>query len=186
MVLTVVSNHGGNENRRDVVVRLRPKPPALLEPYDLTKQFTVLRALAGSAVRVPRALWSEDTGDVLGRPFFVMERVPGTVYEMEAPQEPDVSADGVRRMCQSMAEQLAAIHTLDIAGVHLDSLDDGGNHLDREIDHWAQEMQRVKRGTLPALERLLHELKASRPSPHPVVTLRARRRQAGQLRLRRR
>ena len=70
-----------------------------------------------------------------------------------------------------MAEQLAAIHTVDIAGVHLDSLDDGGNHLDREIDHWSQEMQRVKRATLPALERLLHELKASRPSPHPAVTL---------------
>jgi aminoglycoside phosphotransferase (APT) family kinase protein len=171
MVLTVVWGHGGDEIRRDVVVRLRPRPPALLEPYDLARQFTVLRALEGSAVRVPRALWLEDTGDVLGRPFFVMERVPGTVYEMEAPQEPDVSADGVRRMCESMAEQLAAIHTVDIAEVHLDSLDDGGNHLDREIDHWSHEMQRVKRGTLPALERLLHELKATRPSPHHAVTL---------------
>ncbi len=171
MVLTVVSGDGADEIRRDVVVRLRPRPPALLEPYDLAKQFTVLRALEGSAVRVPRALWLEDTGDVLGRPFFVMERAPGTVYEMQAPHEPDVSADGVRRMCESMAEQLAAIHTVDIAGVHLDSLDDGGNHLDREIDHWSQELQRVKRATLPALERLLHELKVSRPSPHPAVTL---------------
>ena len=171
MVLTIVSGQRGDEERRDVVVRLRPRPPALLEPYDLARQFTVLRALEGSAVRVPRALWLEDTGDVLGRPFFVMERVPGNVYEMEAPQESDVSADGVRRMCESMAEQLAAIHTVDIAEVHLDSLDDGSNHLDREIDHWSQELQRVKRGTLPALERLLHELKVSRPSPHHAVAL---------------
>jgi aminoglycoside phosphotransferase (APT) family kinase protein len=171
MVLTIVSGAAEVEERRDVVVRLRPKPPALLEPYDLAKQFTVLRALEGSAVRVPRALWCDDVGDVLGRPFFVMERMPGTVYEMEAPQEPEVSAAGVKRMCESMAEQLAAIHTVDIVAANLNSLDDGCNHLDREIEHWSAEMQRVKRGTLPAIERLLRELKASQPSPSSAVTL---------------
>jgi aminoglycoside phosphotransferase (APT) family kinase protein len=167
MVMTIVSDAG----RRDVVIRLRPRPPALLEPYDLTKQFTVLRALENSAVRVPPALWLEDTGDVLGRPFFVMERVPGTVYELKAPAEPDVGAAGVRRMCESLAEQLAAIHTVDIVGADLDSLDDGRNHLDREIGHWSAEMDRVKRGTLPALERLLRELEDNRPPPSPIVTL---------------
>jgi aminoglycoside phosphotransferase (APT) family kinase protein len=165
MVLTIVSS----TDRHDVVIRLRPKPPALLEPYDLTKQFTVLQALEQSAVRAPRALWLEDTGDVLGRPFFVMERVPGTVYELDAPSE--VNAAGIRRMCESLAEQLAAIHTVDVAGAGLDSLDDGRRHLDREIGHWTAEMQRVKRGPLPALERLQRELTASRPSPSPHVTL---------------
>ena len=76
--------------RRDVVIRLRPKPPALLEPYDLPKQFTVLRALEATPVRVPPALWLEDSGDVLGRPFFVMERVAG-------PRLRDGGAEGTRR-----------------------------------------------------------------------------------------
>ena len=167
IVLTIVSS----ADSRDVVIRLRPPPPALLEPYDLAKQFTVLRALEGSAVRVPRALWLDDTGDVLGRPFFVMERMPGTVYELEAPSEPEVSAAAVARMCHSMAEQLAAIHTVDIAAANLESLADGRNHLDREIGHWSLEMQRVKRGTLPALERLLRELTESQPAPSAAVTL---------------
>ena len=171
MVLTIVTGQGDDEARRDVVLRLRPRPPALLEPYDLTRQFTVLRALEDSPVRVPRALWLEESGVVLGRPFFVMERVPGTVYEMEAPQEPDVSSNGVKRMCESMAEQLAAIHSVDLLGIQLDSLDDGENHLTREIDHWAAEMQRVKRGHLPALERLLEELRNSQPQPYSKVAL---------------
>ena len=105
------------------------------------------------------------TGDVLGRSLFVMERVAGSVYEMEAPKEPDVAPDGVKRMCISMAEQIAAIHSVDLVAVQLDSLDQGRNHLDREIAHWASEMERVKRGPLPALERLLHELKNSQPPP---------------------
>jgi aminoglycoside phosphotransferase (APT) family kinase protein len=100
MMMSVVARHGDQDARQDVVVRLRPKPPALLEPYDLARQFTILRALEDTTVRVPRALWLEDTGEVLGRPFFVMERAVGDVYEMEAPA--DVADQTVVRMCESL------------------------------------------------------------------------------------
>jgi len=167
MVLTVVTG----SQRRDVVLRLRPRPPALLEQYDLERQFDILRALAPTPVRAPRALWLEATGDVLGRPFFVMERMPGTVYEMRAPEGPDVTNKRVRRMCLSMAEQLAAIHRVDLDATGLGDLGDGSSHLDRELDHWEQEMHRVARGPLPALERLLKELKDAKPQPYSAITL---------------
>jgi aminoglycoside phosphotransferase (APT) family kinase protein len=169
MVLTIVTGRGDGERRQDVVLRLRPKPPALLEPYDLTRQFTILRALEDTEVRAARALWLEESGDVLGRPFFVMERADGDVYEMQAPA--DVADETVVRMCESLAEQLAAIHAVDLRRTGLAAIDDGGNHLDREIDHWAGEMDRVKRDSLPALERLLLELRAGRPDPCSRVTL---------------
>jgi aminoglycoside phosphotransferase (APT) family kinase protein len=169
MMLTIVIRSGGQDNRRDVVLRLRPKPPALLEPYDLARQFTILRALEDTAVRVPRALWFEDSGEVLGQPFFVMQRAVGDVYEMEAPA--GVEDQIVVRMCQSLAEQIAAIHTVDLKLTGLDALDDGSDHLDRELGHWAAEMNRVKRESLPALERLHQALRESKPEPCPRVTL---------------
>lgn len=164
MVLTVVTDKA----RRDVVLRLRPKPPALLEPYDLARQFTILRALEDTDVRVPRALWLEDTGEVLGRPFLVMERVGGDVYEMEAPAVDDAT---VVRMCQSMVEQLAAIHLVDLDQTGLAALDEGRDQLSRELNHWAGEMHRVQRGKLPALERLLAALRDSQPDPCPRLSL---------------
>jgi aminoglycoside phosphotransferase (APT) family kinase protein len=164
LALTVVTR----SSRRDVVVRLRPPPPALLEPYDLARQFSILRALAPTPVRVPPALWLEPTGDVLGRPFLVMDRVAGDVYEMQAP---DAEPDRIRRMCEGMAEQLAQIHLVDLDAVGLAGLDDGTRHLERELTHWADEMHRVQRGPLPALERLLHELRDTAPAAYPRVTL---------------
>ncbi|MBB3600973.1 aminoglycoside phosphotransferase (APT) family kinase protein [Mycolicibacterium sp. BK556] len=155
--------------RTDVVLRLRPRPPALLEPYDLPRQFRILSALSDTAVRAPKVLWLEDSGDVLGRPFLVMERVAGDVYEMQAPER--AGDAGIRRMCEGMAEQLAAVHTVDLTATGLDWLGDGRDHLDREIAHWADEMRRVQRGPLPALERLLAELRASMPERYPAVTL---------------
>jgi aminoglycoside phosphotransferase (APT) family kinase protein len=125
--------------------------------------------LADTTVRVPRALWLEGTGDVLGRPFFVMERAAGQVYEMESPA--DIADETVVRMCQSLVEQLAAIHTVDLKRTGLDALDNGGDHLDRELDHWAAEMNRVRRDALPALERLYLALRETKPQPCPKVTL---------------
>jgi aminoglycoside phosphotransferase (APT) family kinase protein len=171
MVLTVVTRHGQAEARRDVVVRLRPRPPALLEPYDLKRQFAILRKLENTPVRAPRALWLEESGDVLGRPFFVMDRVAGSVYEMEAPQGPDATGMSIRRMCEDMADQLAAVHAVDLQATGLDALGDGSDHLDRELDHWAAEMHRVQRGTLPALERLLRALREGKPRPCPTIAL---------------
>jgi aminoglycoside phosphotransferase (APT) family kinase protein len=169
MLLTVVTGHDGREVCRDVVIRLRPKPPALLEPYDLARQFTVLRALENTAVRAPRALWLEDTGAVLGRPFLVMERVAGDVYEMETPEAADAT---VESMCRSLVEQLAAIHAVDLTATGLDALaPPGDDPLQRELDHWAAEMHRVKRGPLPALERLLRGLRETSPVPYPRRTL---------------
>jgi aminoglycoside phosphotransferase (APT) family kinase protein len=169
MVLTIVARHADTEERQDVVLRLRPRPPALLEPYDLKRQFDILRGLADTNVRAPRALWLENSGEVLGREFLIMNRVVGSVYEMETP--PDATPRRIRRMCESMAEQLAAIHSVDLSKTGLSALDDGRTHLDREIDHWANEMHRVQRGTLPALERLLQELRQTKPAPCPTIAL---------------
>jgi aminoglycoside phosphotransferase (APT) family kinase protein len=164
MVLTIVTS----DDRRDVVLRLRPRPPALLEPYDVKRQFEILRALENTPVRSPRALWLEESGDVLGRPFFVMERMQGDVYEMEAP---DVTPERVHRMCLGMAEQLAAVHRVDLDATGLAALGDGHDHVERELDHWAHEMHRVQHGPLPALERLLAALKDTKPQPYRTITL---------------
>ena len=171
-LLTVVSERGGIEQRDDVVIRQRPPAPGLLEPYDLQRQFDVLKGLEGTDVRAPRALWIEPTGHVLGRSFFVMERLDGEVWEQQPiPAEMEAESGLLRRMCESMVDQLAAIHLVDLDTSGLRSLDDGRAFVEREIDRWEAEMRRVQRGPLPALERLLEELRRQQPEPSSTITL---------------
>ncbi len=171
-LLTLVWRAAGSEHRRDVVVRQRPPAPGLLEPYDLQRQFDVLKSLAGTDVRAPRVLWIEPTGEVLGRSFFVMDRLDGEVWEQQPiPAEMEADPGRLRRMCESMVDQLAAVHLVDLGAAGLDWLGDGRNFVDRELDHWSGEMHRVQRGPLPAMERLLEELRRQQPEPCPTITL---------------
>jgi len=86
---------------------LRPQRSAgILAPYDVGRQFRVMRALAPTAVPVPAVLWHEPTGDVLGTPFFFMQRVRGETlplfwYGSRTPR------------LEASARALAAIHEVD-------------------------------------------------------------------------
>lgn len=171
LTLSLVWGHACTLLRRDVVLRLRPPAPGLLEPYDLQRQFDVLTALGPTSVPTPAALWMEPTGDVLGRPFFVMERVAGEVYEREAPDELMQQPDRVQRMSHHMIDELAGIHAVDLKETGLTALGDGSSFLDRELDRWHRDMLRVARGPLPGLERLYAELRARQPEQSPTVTL---------------
>jgi aminoglycoside phosphotransferase (APT) family kinase protein len=170
-VLTLRWRDGDRDRRQGLVVRLRPPVPGLLEPYDLRRQFAILRALEPTAVRSPRVFWHEASGEVLGREFYVMERLEGTVYERTVPADLAASPERLGRMSRSIVEQIAAIHRVDRNRAGLAFLGDGTGFLDGELAHWSSEMHRMQRGPLPALERLLAELIARKPQQGLAVTL---------------
>lgn len=171
LLLALTWTDDGGRHRRDVVLRARPPEPGLLEPYDLKRQFDILRALAPTPVRAPEALWYEPSPDVLGREFYVMERMPGTVYERGVPEDIRRDPALVMRMCESLVEQIAAIHTVDLRACGLDRIGGGDDYLDRELDRWSGQIARWRRAPLPALERLAGVLRDRRPEPCPAVTL---------------
>ena len=155
LLFTVRWDGGGTR----VALRLRPPAPGLLEPYDLERQYRILQALEATPVKAPRPLWFEPTGGVLGREFYVMERLDGTVYERQLPG--DIDGHRATRMAGAMVDQLAAIHRVPPPDV-------GRSH---GLDHWAAEVRRVQRGPLPKLERLLEELRRTEPGPQNDGTL---------------
>ena len=170
-LLTLAWRADGADQRQDVVLRACPPLPWLLEPYDLRRQFDILRGLDGTPVRAPRALWIDEAGDVFGRPFYVMERLPGTVYEQRIPTELKQSPERVRRMADRVIEQIAAIHLTDLRATGLDRLGGGADYLDRELDHWDGQVSRWQTVPIPGLARLSAELRARLPAPTPQVTL---------------
>lgn len=64
---------------RELVVRLTPRGRSMFPVYDLSHQVRMLRLAADAGLPVPAVVGEEPDPTVLGRPFFVMERVPGRV-----------------------------------------------------------------------------------------------------------
>lgn len=95
------------ERELDLILRIGPAT-GLLAPYSTLPEACVLQALKGSRVPIPELLWHSDDAAILGAPFVVMRRAPGTPhspFERRAAPTEDTAALG-----QHFVEVLAALH----------------------------------------------------------------------------
>ncbi|WP_409434751.1 phosphotransferase family protein [Mycobacterium sp. SMC-14] len=100
--------------------------------YRLDHQFEVMRLVGElTNVPVPKVRWIEPTGDVLDRPFFLMDRIDGEVppdvmpYTFGGNWFADASAEQQRTLQDSTVEVLAKLHAIGDAEQTFAFLDEG-------------------------------------------------------------
>lgn len=79
----------GERRERGMVARLRPLQQGIFPEYNLGLQYRAMAALADSGVPVPGMIALEEDDAVLGRPFYVMERVSGRYLADNPPYHMD-------------------------------------------------------------------------------------------------
>lgn len=107
---------------RPLVLRLAPAGPSMFPTYDLTLQVRCLLLAADAGLPVPAVIGTEYDVSVLGRPFFVMERIAGRVPADDNPPFTkagflfDADPATQQRFCTRAIELIAAIHALPAPG----------------------------------------------------------------------
>jgi aminoglycoside phosphotransferase (APT) family kinase protein len=146
---------------RRLVLRGKPAGPILPGAHAIEREFRVLRALEGSAVPVPRALWLEEDATILGTPFYVMERLEGRVFA-------DASLPGLdpaarRAIYLDMARTLARLHAVDPDAVGLSGFGRPGSYFERQIARWGRQYAESPGPRVAALDRVMEWLSANLP-----------------------
>ena len=107
------------------MARIAPDPAAdpVFQTYDMERQFRTMQMVAEHTdVPVPTVLWLENGTDVIGVPFFVMERVNGVVPPDVLPYTFgdnwffEAEPADQRRLERTAVEALAALHALTVDG----------------------------------------------------------------------
>lgn len=137
---------------RRLVVRKQPAGPVLPSAHAVDREYRVMRALADTAVPVPRVLLFHPERDVVGTPFYVMEYLHGRVFHDAALGG---AGQGERRpMYFAFAETLARLHDVDWRAVDLEGFGRPGNYFARQIARWCRQWELSRLRDLPDLERL--------------------------------
>src|SRR5690348_987011 len=138
------------------VLRRKPPGPLLPSAHAVDREFRVMRALAETAVPVPRvyALCEDDA--VIGSAFYVMEFLDGRIFW--DPRLPGLPAAERRAMFLSMNTVIAALHSVDYVAVGLSDFGRPGNYLARQVARWSRQYQASETEPQPAMDRLIEWL----------------------------
>jgi aminoglycoside phosphotransferase (APT) family kinase protein len=135
----------GQVHRQRLVARLQTDGPGLYPACDIELQFSAMQLLEQhSDVAVPRTLWFEQDAEVLGAPFFVMERLEGRVPADDPPFTAsgwvlDLAPADRGRLADNGLRELAKVHAVDITGLDVAFLDRpelGDSPLDQELSFY--------------------------------------------------
>jgi len=142
---------------------LRKKPPGKLLPsaHAVDREFRVQSALAGSDVAVAPMVLYHSEPDIVGTPFYLMERVEGRIFSESGLK--DVAHDERRMMYRSAAGVLAAIHSIDIDAAGLRDFGKTGSYLARQIERWSRQWELSRDEGIPEIDRLAGWLRERLP-----------------------
>jgi aminoglycoside phosphotransferase (APT) family kinase protein len=147
--------------RREVVLRKRPNGATLSSAHAIDREFKVLQALVATPVPAPRPLLYRTESDVVGTPFYLMERLKGRVFH-------DSSLPGVppaerRQMYLSVADALAALHALDPKSVGLADFGRSGDYFARQLARWSRQWAASVTRGIPELDAVIAWLEKRLP-----------------------
>ncbi|PZV33649.1 phosphotransferase family protein [Mesorhizobium kowhaii] len=151
---------------------LRAKPPGQLlkSAHQVDREFTVMSALAGTAVPVPRMLHLSAEDSPIGRMFYVMDFLDGRIFWDPALPE---ARDNEERAAiyDAMNDTLTALHDVDVEAVGLGDFGRPGNYFERQLARWGSQYRASETGTVADMDRLIAWLETHRPADDGRVSL---------------
>jgi len=151
---------------------LRAKPPGQLlkSAHQVDREYRVMKALAGTAVPVPKMLHLAPEESPIGRMFYVMEFLDGRIFW--DPALPDASSNEERAaIYDAMNATLAALHDIDVEAAGLADYGRPGSYFERQLTRWTSQYRASETESIADMDRLITWLETHMPPDDGIVSL---------------
>jgi aminoglycoside phosphotransferase (APT) family kinase protein len=152
-----------------VVLRRPPRGPLPPSAHDVLREARLLLALQDTPVRVPRVLTVCEDPEVMGAPFYVMERVAGEVITDSVPAMLDTPAQRAL-IAKELVDALVELHRVDWTALGLDGFGKPTGYLERQLRRFGGLWEHNRTRELSQVEEVGRWLAANLPtSPEATI-----------------
>ncbi len=136
---------------KQLVLRKPPIGADIKSAHDMAREYRVLQALAPAYAKIPKVILQCESPDILGAPFYLMERITGVVLRKELPQPLAKDPTLLRQISRASIKNLAELHQLKLDGA-LSTLGKPLGYASRQIDGWIKRYRACQNTTLAGME----------------------------------
>lgn len=158
--LTYLLDYGAHH----YVLRRPPLGPLAPSSHDMSREYRVLSVLHQSFPYAPRAFLFCPDDEIIGAPFFVMERRQGVVVRRSLPTEYAQFTQSPRQISAALVDALVEFHAVDYQALGLETLGKPIGFLERQIEGWYGRWHKAKSEDLPDMDAVYAWLKANIPA----------------------
>ncbi|MBI3214969.1 MAG: phosphotransferase family protein [Mycobacterium sp.] len=131
----------------------------------LLREIRLVRALRGTDVPHAELVAADDSGDVLGKPFYVMAEIDGWSPMEGGWQQPfDTDLSARRELAFQLIDGAARLGRVDWAAQGLDGFGRPDGFHERQVDRWLTFLAAYRVRELPGLDEAAQWLRRNRPA----------------------
>ena len=149
---------------RELVLRRPPYGAKIKSGHDMSREYNVLSKLAPAWPKAPAPLAYCEDAELLGAPFYVMERLQGIILRRSLPKGLAYDEAGARALSESLIDGLAELHGLDYAAAGLAELGRPEGYVSRQVEGWTARYHKAKTDEHAPLEAAMEWLARSMPA----------------------
>lgn len=149
---------------RDLVLRRPPEGQKAASAHDMRREHRVQAALAPHYPYVPEMVALCEDPAVLGRDFYVMQRVEGTILRGRLPAGMELSPGQARDLGLRAVDSLVELHAVDVDAAGLTDLGKGFGYVGRQVSGWSERYRHARTENVPDFEPVMAWLTDRQPA----------------------
>ena len=152
---------------RELVLRRPPIGAKIKSAHDMSREYRILSSLYPVYKKVPKPILFCDNEEIVGAPFYVMERVNGIILRAKPPEGIELSVELMRRLSNTFIENLVEIHQVDYEAAGLANLGSPKGYVKRQVEGCTARYHNARTDDVPAIEKLSQWLLENLPAQSP-------------------
>lgn len=157
-------------NNWEAVLRRPPLGPVAPKAHDMKREYHILSALNPIFSAAPKVYVFSENLDIVGSPFFIMERRHGVVLDTSFPDGIKPSEALCRQISEKMVDTLVELHALDYTKTSLVEIAKPEGFIERQVHGWIGRYDRAKTDEIDEVEELKEWMTANIPvSQAPAI-----------------
>lgn len=151
---------------KQYVLRRPPFGANIKSAHDMSREFDVLNLLYQTYKKIPAPLFYYDHDDVIGAPFYIMERVKGIILRDKPPENITLTPDWMELISRASVVNLVELHQLDIHNTGLVDLGKPEGYVQRQVEGWINRYHNARTDRIKSIEKIIKWIPENMPDSY--------------------
>lgn len=156
---------------KDLILRRPPFGHIAKSAHDVVREAQIMKLLRPVYPAVPEIYAICEDSEVIGAPFYVMERLVGVIPRQEFPPELGLDAARTRQLCLNVIDKLIELHRLDPQTSGLSGLGKGEGYVSRQVEGWSKRFRAARTDDVGDFESVMQWLHDKQPVREVAIRL---------------